>query len=908
MSNSSDFEPLEPSDGSSKVYKYKFTLICAVYNVESYIEETLESFIAQDIGFLENVQVVLVNDGSKDGSGALCDKYAALYPDNIRVIHKENGGVSSARNIGLQNIEGKYYNFCDPDDLLTPNTLSSVWNFFESHEDEIDIATIPMHFFEAYTGVPYHNTKFDKGTRVIDLEKEPYAPLFSSSSSFIHSRMKDKFTFDTRLKFAEDSKYVQHILLEKLALGVVADCKYMYRRRVANTSAINSSQNRDEWYFDTLEYSFWETMQYAREKYGYIPKFIQHTFLCDFKWRIIQKRSDNKYLDRDSETYDKYFQLLSRCINEIDVDVVMSNPFYNPQLKLLVLKDIQNRSLTIKNKNGIDCYFIGKRWLFDLSRLFEAQFELFEHKDDRADLYFSISGPAVLDKYDFFVEVNGNRCYALQLKSEELAYLHISASVRKCYKVRIPLSAKENYFTLKMCDRESRRVSMIEVNKFGRFFPLNTVPTSYFSFGRFVMKKSDGQVFLIKRASGLRKLFYELKYNRSLLKVKNPKGYKIIAYRWLYFISRLFPSKSRWLLMDRINKADDNAEALFDYLNKEGRGRVKARFAISEGADFDRMSAEYKGITKYNTRRFYLDYVFSDVVISSHVDDFIMKPLSWKQVYIKDISAKKKFIFLQHGVTQNDISGYLNKFSKNIHGITVVSEVERDIIRGPEYMYKKSNIWLSGFARFDRLYDASDKTVTIMPTWRSYLAVGMNGETGIWTLTSEFENSSFFTFYNSLLNDERVIETAKRCGYKLQFMPHPILAPHIDLFDKNEGVEFVDPMTSYREIYAKSSLILTDYSSAVFDFAYLRKPVLYAQFDRDEMRQRATTYSLNTDFYDKYAFGEIAHDYESTVALLIEYMESGCRLKSEYRKKIDSFFAYDDRSNCERIVEKIINS
>ena len=55
------------------------------------------------------------------------------------------------------------------------------------------------------------------------------------------------------------------------------------------------------------------------EKYGYIPKFLQHTFLCDFKWRVTQKRSDNKYLTRNPKTYDKYFRLLSKCIKTSEV-------------------------------------------------------------------------------------------------------------------------------------------------------------------------------------------------------------------------------------------------------------------------------------------------------------------------------------------------------------------------------------------------------------------------------------------------------------------------------------------------------------------------------------------------------------------------------------------------------------
>ena len=98
-------------------YKYKFSIVSAVYNVELFVAETIESIIAQDIGF-ENVQLILVDDGSPDNSGAICDEYAQKYPDNIVVIHKENGGVSSARNVGLDVAKGEYIGVVDGDDLI----------------------------------------------------------------------------------------------------------------------------------------------------------------------------------------------------------------------------------------------------------------------------------------------------------------------------------------------------------------------------------------------------------------------------------------------------------------------------------------------------------------------------------------------------------------------------------------------------------------------------------------------------------------------------------------------------------------------------------------------------------------------------------------------------------------------
>ena len=88
-------------------YKYKFSVVIPIYNVEKYLEETIESIINQSIGFEENIQIILVNDGSPDNSEEICLKYKEMYPDNILYKKKENGGVSSARNTGLKKVSGE---------------------------------------------------------------------------------------------------------------------------------------------------------------------------------------------------------------------------------------------------------------------------------------------------------------------------------------------------------------------------------------------------------------------------------------------------------------------------------------------------------------------------------------------------------------------------------------------------------------------------------------------------------------------------------------------------------------------------------------------------------------------------------------------------------------------------------
>lgn len=92
----------------------EISIIVPVYNVEKYIRRCIDSLIAQTF---KSIEILLIDDGSTDNSGTICDEYA-LIDDRIKVIHKANGGVSSARNVGLDNVRGRFIMFCDPDDYV----------------------------------------------------------------------------------------------------------------------------------------------------------------------------------------------------------------------------------------------------------------------------------------------------------------------------------------------------------------------------------------------------------------------------------------------------------------------------------------------------------------------------------------------------------------------------------------------------------------------------------------------------------------------------------------------------------------------------------------------------------------------------------------------------------------------
>ena len=233
----------------SKDKQFKFSIVIPVYNVEKYLKETVDSVIAQTIGFKENIQIIFVNDGSPDNSEAICKAYQEKYPDNITYVVQENAGVSAARNTGIKYIKGKYVNFLDSDDCWKRTALERIYNFFEEHYDEIDVVGAKKKFFDARTGFHYLNYKFSQ-TRVIDLRSNYEMIQMDVTSAVIKASAIGDIRFSTNLKYGEDSQFINSIILDKCAIGVVVEAMHLYRRRKDESSALQNELKSESYYFD----------------------------------------------------------------------------------------------------------------------------------------------------------------------------------------------------------------------------------------------------------------------------------------------------------------------------------------------------------------------------------------------------------------------------------------------------------------------------------------------------------------------------------------------------------------------------------------------------------------------------------------------------------------------------------
>lgn len=299
--------------------EFLFSVVMAIYNSDEYLTEAIDSIILQDIGFEENIQLILVDDGSSDSSGKIMNEYKKSFPDNIICLHKENGGPASARNLGLQYVSGKYVNFLDSDDKLSLNAFSRVYEFFLNND--INLVSVPIFYFGRKTGNQYMNYRFKK-EQIIDLNEIIDFPEFSASSCFIKYEALKDLKFNEHLINGEDLIFINKILLNSMSYGLLNSVKYFYRKRLDYSSLMDHIYSSERFFTEKLVHCFKNLIDYSLREKGEVPKFIQYAIVQDLHG-IIKSKNFTVFVNT-KEKRQEFNRYLEYILEFIDEDVILA--------------------------------------------------------------------------------------------------------------------------------------------------------------------------------------------------------------------------------------------------------------------------------------------------------------------------------------------------------------------------------------------------------------------------------------------------------------------------------------------------------------------------------------------------------------------------------------------------------
>lgn len=360
-------------------------------------------------------------------------------------------------------------------------------------------------------------------------------------------------------------------------------------------------------------------------------------------------------------------------------------------------------------------------------------------------------------------------------------------------------------------------------------------------------------------------------------------------------IAYMSKKKNIWLISERANDAKDSGFILFRYI-RSNYPEIPVVYAInSKCKDFDKIN-NLGDWVEFGSLRHYILYIQSRVVISTQMS--IGKPGGIVTSFLeKKKIIKVKSVFLQHGITQSKAKFLYYKNSLSDLFICGARNEYDFVIK--TFGYPEGSVQYLGLCRFDNLQENAEtpNQILIMPTWRNWL---VNNE-------SDFINSSFFINYQSLLMNQKLISYLEGNNVNIIFYLHNDFQKYIDFFTSvSKNIQIAKPEShEISDLLKQSRLLITDYSSVFFDFAYMKKPLIYYQFDHDEFRMKQ--YCQGYFDYNRDGFGPVIMDSDEVVNKIIDIASKNFNLDKYYSIRVDNFFELRDNDNCYRNFKAIVN-
>lgn len=362
----------------------------------------------------------------------------------------------------------------------------------------------------------------------------------------------------------------------------------------------------------------------------------------------------------------------------------------------------------------------------------------------------------------------------------------------------------------------------------------------------------------------------------------------------IYKLYLKISKKELWLVCETQFTARDNGYVFYKYM-KENHKDINCWYAIDYNcSDYNKVK-HFGNIIKWSSLKHYFYYMSATKNLSSHKEGNPNQTLfTILHLYLRLYNNR---VFLQHGITKDDAEMFYYKNTKFRYFICGAKK-EYEFIK-EKFGYPLGNVVYTGFARFDNLHNIKTKNqILLIPTWRRWFELTSDKES--------FIKTDYFKLWNSFINNSKLKQFLKRKNVELIFYPHSQMKKFIDCFEVScDNIKLINNEIDLQVLLKESSLMITDYSSVYMDFAYMRKPVIYYQFDYSKYRN--SHFKEGYFSYEKDGFGIVLDDENKLVDEVIKTVKNNYKIEDKYLNRMNSFFEINDANNCERIYRVLLN-
>lgn len=358
-----------------------------------------------------------------------------------------------------------------------------------------------------------------------------------------------------------------------------------------------------------------------------------------------------------------------------------------------------------------------------------------------------------------------------------------------------------------------------------------------------------------------------------------------------------------WIVCEDKNEARDNGYWFFKYV-REAHPEQEIVYAITKRSP-DYQKVEILGKTvEFGSLMHWILYLSSTKKISSQKAGNPNAAI----FYFLEVYGllKDKRVFLQHGVIKDDLKWLyydVTKFKRFICG----AYPEFQYIAST-YKYPQENVCYTGLCRFDGLHDGieGERIILIMPTWREWIA-DEDARLKEYEGTTTISKTSYFVTWSDFISDVRIKLLAERYDVRFIFFPHRNMQKYIKYFPAtNQHIEIAAAdRYDVQDLMKRSSMMITDYSSVFFDMLYMKKPIVYYQFDYEQFRK--AQYGEGYYHYDNNPFSASYRTKDEVFKRVENIISNNFAVSKEYLEAHKQYFKLYDTDNSMRVYNVVQN-
>lgn len=899
--------------------------IIAVYNNEDYADDLYRSLDGQKLD-PELFEIVLVDDGSTDRTLMMAREWQRRSKLNVRIVTKENGGVSSARNLGISHAQGEWIAFIDSDDILHKEYLNAIVEFIRRDSfRSASMLTTRSIIFNEEDGSTVDNHplswKYKRGDRLVSLALEPHVVHLAGHSSVVRRSvvLENDIKFDEKvLPGFEDAnfngRYLSHF--DEPILGLVSSARYFYRKRANGSSLIDTTWTKPEKFTHEPKYGHLGLLAYVTKRLGYTPVWAQNTVLYAQYWYFSADRTWNSPITSVSqELLDEYWETLHEIIAYIDAQTIRSFSLRNFGWYMSegILRQFKNQAWKSSAQ-----YVVYKWGAPDRRRKIRKYVYSYRHQMPRETFYINgklinavysksikhnVFGKHLMYERIIHLPTNGKISIFLdgeQVKVEELPKMNRIPSFRQDKATHLVLAP----------GREIQSPQQLAA----QFYRHRGKALSRFAAGTIAFHSKVSELAWVRNQNLATAAFQLL--SRMTVRIYSKWQLKRQLLRYTKHAAQLSSPelsekyKDAWVFLDRPDRADDNAEHLYRYV-RDQLPEINAWFILSENSrDWSRLQAEGFRLVAFGSEASISVTLRAKYILSSHADAGSYSPIDEKKYGV----IKAKRIFLQHGMTKDDLSKWLN--TKKLALMITCGVQERDSIvsDGSLYRLTRREVKLTGFPRHDSLVkfaraqvDQDRQLILVVPTWRKDLSNELQSAEDASQKRDVLRSSEFFIEWQRLTNSSLFLETVARSKLRVVFALHDHLAEFSDLFEFNDQVEIVPfSSMSVQNMVLNSRVVITDYSSMSTEAAIAGAAVIHYQFDADRIFDGSHSYLKGWMEYTRDGFGPVCESLPEFEALFGALEAANWIPDRKYADRLSKSLPVLDGSACSRVVREVL--